>query len=100
MPLSLYLLPSFKRCLKQLGHKERSIVISILEALRTYYASNCDLEQARIVQTGFFYKQLWKPFYEAGIERNICVVIRREKEICYAVAVGNHDQIRRFLVTV
>jgi len=41
---------------------------------------------------------LRRPYYEAGIEGSIRVVIRQE-QMCIAVLAGNHDQIRQFLAT-
>ena len=38
-----------------------------------------------------------KPYYEAGIESKIRVVIYREGERCFAVLAGSHDEVRRFL---
>lgn len=67
MPLSLYYSPSFYRSLKRLGQGQKKIVGSILETLDIYYASNCNVNMAREISSGFFYKQLRKPYYEAGI---------------------------------
>lgn len=97
MPLQLYYRPSFKRSLKRLGHEQKKITGLILEVLFVYYSSGCDLLEARKTAPRFFYKQLRKPYYEAGVEGNIRVVIKREDENCIAVLAGNHDQIRQFL---
>jgi len=98
MSLELYFRPSFKRSLKNLGKQQKIIVASILESLKAYYANNCDLHRAKELSAGFFYKQLRRPYYEAGVESNIRVVIRREGQKCIAVLAGNHDQIKRFLL--
>ena len=45
MPLRLFHRPSFKRSLKKLGHEQRKVVGTIVEALYTYYASGCSLEE-------------------------------------------------------
>jgi len=100
MPLHLYYRPSFKRSLKTLGHEQKRIVGLILEALKVYYSSNCNLSETQKIAPQFFYKQLRKPYYEAGIERNIRVVIRREGEKCIAMVAGNHDQIKQFLSSI
>lgn len=100
MPLHLYYRPSFKRSLKRLGHEQKKIVGLILESLNTYYSSNCNLFEAKKIASGFFYKQLKKPYYEAGIERSIRVVIRREAEKCIAILAGTHDQIKQFLDSI
>lgn len=100
MPLCLHYRPSFKRSLKRLGYEQRKIVGLILESLAAYYSSGCNLQEAQKIAPRFFYKQLRKPYYEAGIEGNIRVVIRQEGENCILVLAGNHDQIRQFLVSV
>ncbi|MDO8749227.1 MAG: hypothetical protein Q7J72_08975 [Candidatus Omnitrophota bacterium] len=100
MPLRLYYRPSFKRSLKRLGHEQRKIAGLILESLAGYYSNGCNLQEAQKIAPRFFYKQLRKPYYEAGVEGNIRVVISREGENCIAVLAGNHDQIKQFLDSV
>ncbi|MFH1458676.1 MAG: hypothetical protein ABIG31_05925 [Candidatus Omnitrophota bacterium] len=100
MPFHLYYRPSFKRSLKRFGHEQKKIAGLILESLAVYYSSGCNLQEAQKIAPRFFYKQLRKPYYEAGIEGNIRVVIRQEGENCIAVLSGNHDQIRQFLASV
>ncbi len=97
MPLKLFYRPSFERSLKRLDPQQISIVVRIIEALNLYYSQNCDSAISKSIYPGFFYKQLRKPYYEAGIEKTIRVVIRREQSRCIAVIAGDHDQIRRFL---
>ena len=67
MPLCLYYRPSLKRSIKKLGSEQKKIVALILEALSTYYSSGCDLSKAKEAEPGFFYKQIRRPYYEAGI---------------------------------
>lgn len=100
MPLHLYRRPSFERSLRSLGAEQLAIVGRILEALYLYYAANCNLEATREIAPRFFYKQLRKPYYEAGIEAKLRVVLFREGEKDIAVLAGNHDEIRRFLSRV
>lgn len=100
MPLTLYRLPSFERSLRSLGAEQLTIVGRILEALELYYASNCDLEAARKLAPRFFYKQLRKPYYEAGIESQIRVILERAGEKVIAVLAGTHDEVKRFLSRV
>ncbi len=97
MPLHLYYAPSFKRSLKRLGYEQKKITGLILEVLSVYYSSGCDLLETQKIAPRFFYKQLRKPYYEAGVEGNIRVVIRRENGNYIAMLVGNHDQIKQFL---
>ena len=100
MPLAFYFNPSFGRSLKSLGPEQLKITGLILETLEAYYASGCNLEQAKHLAPHFFYKQLRKPYYEAGIESNIRVVLVREGKKCVALLTGNHDQIKKFLKNV
>ena len=100
MPLTLYRRPSFKRSLRTLGAEGVEIVGRILEALELYYGSNCSLEAARKIAPRFFYKQLRKPYYEAGIESQIRVVLEREGEKVIAVLAGSHDDVKRFLKNI
>lgn len=100
MSLKLYYRSSFKRSLKRLGHEQRKIVGLILEVLDVYYSNECNLLEAQKTAPRFFYKQLRKPYYEAGIEGTIRVIIRREDENCIVVLAGNHDQIKQFLASV
>ena len=97
MSLHLCYRPSFKRSLKHLGYEQKKIAGLILESIAVYYSSECDLLEAQKITTRFFYKQLRKPYYEAGIEGTMRVIIRREDNNCIAVLAGNHDQIKQFL---
>ncbi len=97
MPLFLYYRPSFSRSLKRLGVEQKRIVAKILKCLLAYYVSGCSLNKTKEVDSGFFYKQLQKPYYEAGIESNIRVVLKRGKQRCIAILAGNHSQIKQFL---
>ncbi len=100
MPLSLYFRPSFQRSLRRLGPEQKRTAGLTLEAIQQYYAGGCDLTAAQRVAPRFFYKQLRKPYYEAGVEHHLRVILRREGDRCIAVLAGNHDQIRQFLATV
>ena len=97
MPLFLYYRPSFSRSLKHLGIQQKEIVAKILKCLLVYYEHNCDLNKAKEIGVGFFYKQLQKPYYEAGIESNIRIVLRKEGQNCIAVLAGKHNQIKQLL---
>ena len=71
MSLHLYYRPSFQRSLKRLGYEQKKIVGLILESLTAYYSSGGNLLEAQKDAPLFFYKQLRKPYYEAGIEGTI-----------------------------
>ena len=100
MPLRLYYRPSFKRSLERLGYEQKKIVGLILESLAVYYSSGCDLYEAQKITPRFFYKQLRKPYHEAGIEGTIRVIIRREDGKCIVILAGNHNQVKQFLANV
>ncbi|MBI5023914.1 MAG: hypothetical protein HZC18_02810 [Candidatus Omnitrophica bacterium] len=100
MPLSLSFLPSFERSLKSFDAGQEETVRLLLKAIMIYHASNCDLAEAQKIAPRFFYKQLRKPFYEAGVEGKIRLVIRREGSKCFAMITGNHDQVKRFLASL
>jgi len=97
MPLHLYFRPSFQRSLKRLDKAQTKIVAVILEAVAAYYAHGCALSSAQKLAPRFFYKQLRRPYYEAGVESSLRVVLRKEGDKCIAVLAGNHDQIKQFL---
>ncbi|HBR15647.1 MAG TPA: hypothetical protein DD723_08965 [Candidatus Omnitrophica bacterium] len=97
MSLTLFFYSSFDRSLHTLDRGQIEIVRRILKALTVYYESNCSLEDAQKIESRFFYKQLRKPYYEAGIENKIRVVIERVGSECIAILAGNHDQVKRFL---
>lgn len=73
---------------------------TIVEALYAYYSNNCSLTSAQEIAPGFFYKQLRRPYYEVGVEKNIRIILRKEGNKCIAILAGNHDQIKRFLIKV
>lgn len=99
-PLFLFIRPSFERSVKRMGSQQMIIVGRIMDVLEVYYASGCNLEEAKKMAPRFFYKQLMGPYYEAGIEVNVRVVIRRDGEKCVTLLAGNHDQVKRFLRSV
>ena len=99
MPLTLLFLPSFERSLKTLDSAQKKTIRLLLNALAAYYASNCNLSEAQKIAPRFFYKKLRKPFYETGVEGKIRLVIRREASECFALIVGNHDEVKRFLAS-
>ena len=97
MSLNLIAYSSFERSLKSFGPEQKEIVQRIVSTLNAYYHSNCDLKEANKTEPRFFYKQLRKPYYEAGVENKIRVIIERDKSNCYLVLAGNHDQVKKFL---
>jgi hypothetical protein len=86
----LYYRPSFQRSLKRLGHEQKVIAGLILESLDAYYSNGCNLIAAQEISPRFFYKQLIKPYYEAGVEGNIRIVLMHEDDKAIAILAGNH----------
>jgi hypothetical protein len=97
MPIQFIYASSFKRSVKKLGSKEVAVVKAILKALSVYYKNGCDLSKAQKLSPRFFYKQLRKPYFEAGVEGKVRVIIERNGSQCMAILAGNHDQIKQFL---
>ena len=77
MPLSVVFYSSFEKSLGNLELEQKQVVQRILKAITAYYASNCDLSEAKKLEPGFFYKQLRRPYYEAGVEKKIRIIIYR-----------------------
>lgn len=100
MRLGLYFRPSFQRSLKGLDQGQIQIVGQILEALQTYYSTNQNLEATKKTSLRFFYKQLRRPYVEVGVESSLRVVLRIEDGKAIAILVGNHDQIKKFLLKI
>ena len=97
MPYHLSVLPSFERSIKKMDASQRAVLKQLIRALAAYFASNGDLEKARMIAPHFFFKQLRRPFYEAGIESRLRVVLRKEELEFFALLAGNHDQVKKFL---
>ena len=99
MSLTLLYYSSFERSLKAFSPDQKQIIQRILIALEVYYASNCRLTEAQKLEPRFFYKHLRKPYYEAGIDSRMRVIIERTKSECFLVLAGNHDEVKRFLAS-
>ncbi len=97
MPLHLHFLPSLERSLKKLSPEQKEIVKLLLKALTIYLDKNFDIYEAQKIAPRFFFKQLRKPFYESSVEGKLHIVLRKDGSDCFALLVGNHDQVRRFL---
>jgi hypothetical protein len=97
MPFTFSLFSSFPRSLKKLGPEQRRTIAGILEALAVYLNTGGNLSEAQKICSHFFFKKLRMPYYEAGIENRLRVVLEKQGGDFYAVFAGNHDDIRRFL---
>ena len=103
MPFELYYLPSYKRCLKHLGDKQKRVagfvVLGLLEhftsessALAGPHMVHIDKRTYRLV-----FKKLQGSVWEAYIEDQVRILTRFEKNKHFLVFAGNHDQVRQFL---
>lgn len=103
MPFKLFYVPSYERCVKKLGSRERSIAGLIVEAVYQYfqsgiavsgrpYVANLEGRSYRLV-----FKKLRGSIWEAYIESRVRVLTRLEKDKHFLVFAGNHDQVEQFL---
>ena len=103
MPLELFFLPSYERCLQKLGDRERKIAGLIVSALLSYFQSGTVpsgepyVFQSEERSHRLVFKKLRESIWEASIEGQVRVLTRFEKNRHYLVFAGNHDQVRQFL---
>ncbi len=103
MPFLLFYLPSYERCLKKLGYKERHIAGIVVLALLSYFQSGVQISgDPYVFEHGrrnyrLVFKKLRESIWEAYIEGQVRVLTRLEKNCHYLVFAGNHDQVRQFL---
>lgn len=103
MPLRLFYLPSYERCLKKLGSREKRIAGLIVSALASYFQSGLPVtgEPYLFHFEGRSYRLVFKKLrgdiWEAYIEGQVRILTRLEKDQHHLVFVGNHDQVRQFL---
>ncbi len=103
MPLRLFFLPSYDRCLKKLGQRETHVANLVIVGLQGYFGSEFSAGGAPYVfehggrSYRLVFKKLRDQIWEAYIEGQVRVLTRFEKSVHYLVFVGNHDQVRQFL---
>lgn len=103
MSFQLFYLPSYERCLKKLGAREKGIASLIVAALLDYFQSSPMLGGAPYLYRSegrswrLVFKKLRPEIWEAYLEGKVRVLTRSEKDHHYLVFVGNHDQVRQFL---
>lgn len=103
MPLELFYLPSYERCLKKLGSRERKTAGLIVSALLYYFNSDLPITGEPYVFESegrsyrLVFKKLRDQIWEAYLEGRVRALTRFEKNRHYPVFVGNHDQVRQFL---
>ena len=105
MSFQLYYLPSYERCVKHLGQRERHIAKLVVLALLSYFSSGKPISGSPFIfeyeQRSYrlIFKKLRDLIWEAYIEGKVRVLTRLEKDIHYLVFAGNHDQVRQFLIS-
>ena len=103
MPLQLFSLWSYERCVGKLGNREKRIAELIVSALLEYFHSgepvtgNPYIFKSEDRSYRLVFKKLRDTIWEAYLEGQIRVLTRSEKDRHYLVFAGNHDQIRQFL---
>ena len=103
MPFQLFQLPSYERCLKKLGKRERRIAEIVVRALQSYFqTSHFPTGDPYILEWEgqshrLIFKKLQGVSWEAYIEGRVRLLTRLEKDRHILVFAGNHDQVRQFL---
>lgn len=103
MPLELFYLPSYERCVKRLGHAEKRITGLVVLALLEHFKSGASAGAAPFIAhlEGRAYRLVFKKLegavWEAYIEGHVRALTRLQENRHFLVFAGNHDQVRRFL---
>ena len=103
MPLRLFHLPSYDRCIKKLGRREKQIAGQIVSALYAYFQSGSSQTGTPFVASlegrhrRLVFKKLRGEIWETYIEGKVRVLTRFEKNAHTLVFAGNHDEVQRFL---
>ena len=103
MPFRLLFLPSYERCIKRLGDRERRLAGLVVSTLLDYFQSDSRAtDRPHMVQLGqrsyrLVFKKLRGQIWEAYIEGQVRLVTRLENDKHILVFAGNHDQVREFL---
>ena len=103
MPFKLYFLPSYERCVKKLGPREKHVAGLIIEGLYDCFETQTLVTGKAIVvhlegrNYRLVFKKIRESIWEAYLEGKVRVLTRLEKNIHTLVFVGNHDHVRQFL---
>lgn len=103
MPFQLFVLPSYERCLKKLGGREKQIAGIVVSALQSYFeAGPIVTGRPHVVRLGhrsyrLVFKKLRGHIWEAYVEGQVRIVTVLENDKHFLVFAGNHDQVRQFL---
>ena len=103
MPFKIFFLPSYERCLKKLGSREKHAAGLVILGLKSYLESEFPIRnQPYVFESGgrnyrLVFKKLRGQIWEAYAEAQVRVLTRLEEDTHFLVFVGNHDQVRQFL---
>ncbi len=103
MSFKLLFLPSYLRCLKKLGDRERRAAGIVILALQRYFDSESMASDTPYMfdyqgrHYRLVFKKLQHDIWEAYVEQRTRVVTRFYKDGHYLVFAGSHDQVRQFL---
>ena len=103
MPFHLFFLPSYERCLKKLGTREKYTAGLIVFSLNDYFqAGSTPSSKPHMIEFEkhsyrLVFKKLRGSIWEAYVEGRVRVLTMLEKDIHYLVFAGNHDQVQQFL---
>jgi mRNA-degrading endonuclease RelE of RelBE toxin-antitoxin system len=87
---SIVPLPSFDRCVKKLGPQAQKRLKVALEKFNEFIVSGNPFK-------GLGFKKINHDKFEFRVDIHLRVVIKVDRDICYLVLVGNHDDIRKYL---
>ena len=103
MAFELFYLPSYERCVKKLGNREKEIASLIVSALQLFFRSNLPISGKPCVikleqrSHRLVFKRLRGNIWEAYIEGQVRLLTRLNVRKHYLVFAGNHDQVQQFL---
>ena len=103
MPLKIFFLPSYERCLKSLGHREQQIAGFVVMALEKYFQSGTTASHEPYVfeyhkrAYRLVFKKLRHDLWEAYVEKQVRLLMQRHGNGHYLIFAGNHDSVRKFL---
>ena len=84
-------LPSFERSLKQLTTEDKKALGRALETFNSFALSGR-------LPYGFRFKKLGPAQYEFRVDIRLRVLVKEEPGIYYLALVGNHNDVRRYLL--
>ena len=86
------ILPSFERSVKRLTTLEKKALGKSLETFNSFLVSGH-------LPHGFRLKKIGPDHYEFRIDIRLRVILKSEPGVYYLVLVGNHNEVRRYLLS-